>query len=175
METQTTSQKSALAVLINDYSLYNQWANSTLIDWLKTKDVQFMDEEVPSSFSTVKKTLIHVWQTELFWFAVLQQKELSKAVESSPDTTQLFAEILQHSQKMTAYLKTLNDEMLTEKVTINTPWFSSSQPRYELIQHCFNHSTYHRGQIITIGRNLGWTDAPMTDFNFYLLMVKTQA
>jgi uncharacterized damage-inducible protein DinB len=30
-----------------------------------------------------------------------------------------------------------------------------------------NHSTYHRGQIITIGRNLGFTDAPMTDYNFY--------
>ncbi|MFB6801427.1 DinB family protein [Peribacillus butanolivorans] len=30
-----------------------------------------------------------------------------------------------------------------------------------------NHSTYHRGQIITIGRNVGLTDAPMTDFNIY--------
>jgi len=35
-----------------------------------------------------------------------------------------------------------------------------------------SHSTYHRGQIITIGRNLGMTDAPMTDFNFYLLTAK---
>jgi len=174
MLAKTTSKNSALLSLIQDYSLYNQWASSTLIDWLKTKDVQLMDEEVPSSFSTVKKTLIHIWQTELFWFTMLQQKESGKTVETPPDTTKLFTEILQHSKKMTEYLKTLNDEILTEKVEINTPWFSSSQPRYELIQHCFNHSTYHRGQIITIGRNLGWTDAPMTDFNFYLLMVKTQ-
>jgi uncharacterized damage-inducible protein DinB len=38
--------------------------------------------------------------------------------------------------------------------------------------HCMNHSTYHRGQIVTMGRNLGFTDAPMTDYNFYNVMAK---
>jgi uncharacterized damage-inducible protein DinB len=175
MATHTSSLQSVFSILIHDYSNYNQWVNSTLINWLKTKNLQLMDKEVPSSFSSVKKTLLHIWQTEHFWFKKLQQKEGNEIAGPSLDTTEVFKGILQHSIKMTDYITTLDDNMLTEKVKINTPWFSSNQPRYELIQHCFNHSTYHRGQIITMGRNLGWTDAPMTDFNFYLLMVKAQA
>jgi uncharacterized damage-inducible protein DinB len=40
--------------------------------------------------------------------------------------------------------------------------------RFEMLQQCFNHGTYHRGQIVTLGRNLKITDAPATDYFFYL-------
>ncbi|WP_315819131.1 DinB family protein [Paraflavitalea speifideaquila] len=35
-----------------------------------------------------------------------------------------------------------------------------------------NHSTYHRGQVVTIGHQVGLKDAPITDYMFYLLKVK---
>lgn len=44
---------------------------------------------------------------------------------------------------------------------------NETHPRFEFILQIVNHSTYHRGQIITIGRNVGLIDAPMTDFNVY--------
>jgi uncharacterized damage-inducible protein DinB len=37
-----------------------------------------------------------------------------------------------------------------------------------MIHHCMNHSTYHRGQIVTIARNLELTDPPSTDFMRYV-------
>ncbi len=59
------------------------------------------------------------------------------------------------------------EDDLLEKVYLDTPWVKGEMPRYEFLQHVFNHSTYHRGQVVTIGRNIDITDAPMTDYNFF--------
>ena len=53
------------------------------------------------------------------------------------------------------------------KTLIESPWFQCDFNNFEYIMHYANHSTYHRGQVITIGRSLGFTDAPMTDYNLY--------
>lgn len=41
---------------------------------------------------------------------------------------------------------------------------SMKQPLYRVIHHVFNHSTYHRGQLVTMMRMLGETKIPPTDF-----------
>ncbi len=69
----------------------------------------------------------------------------------------------------------LDEFELQEKMEIVTPWFTSLQPRYELIQQIVTHNAYHRGQIVTMGRNLDITNATNTDFNFYLLMAKPKS
>jgi len=51
---------------------------------------------------------------------------------------------------------------------IKTPWVEDEIPVYEVLLHAFNHSTYHRGQVITMGRQLGFEDGIMTDFYEYL-------
>jgi uncharacterized damage-inducible protein DinB len=37
-----------------------------------------------------------------------------------------------------------------------------------IIHHVMNHSTYHRGQLVTMGRELGFMDPPKTDFMQYI-------
>jgi uncharacterized damage-inducible protein DinB len=61
---------------------------------------------------------------------------------------------------------------MQEEVAFTSPWISGKAARSEYLLQVLNHSTYHRGQVITIGRNVGLTDAPMTDYNFYLLYGK---
>ena len=39
-----------------------------------------------------------------------------------------------------------------------------SQPLYQLLLHVFNHATYHRGQLVTILRQLDVQNIPQTDF-----------
>ena len=38
------------------------------------------------------------------------------------------------------------------------------QPIFQMILHVFNHSTYHRGQLINMLRQLGEEKLPQTDF-----------
>ncbi len=179
MET-ATEKRTAFQTLLNDYATYNAWVNEQLIDWLKTKPVEKMEEEVSSSFPTIKKTLLHIYKTQLFFLDVLKKQQRSydedaaSFYEDEPEMNmaQVFDSIETQSIELDSFVQSLNEDGLLEKVKTTTPWFASDQPRHELIQHCMNHGTYHRGQIVTIGRNLGITDAPMTDFNFYLLRAK---
>lgn len=179
MEIVKTAEKTAFQTLLVDFANYNYWANKQLADWLMTKPEELMDTEVPSSFSSIRKTILHIKETQQFWLSkILQQQEemenldLLELYDRKCGICQVFDSIIDQSGVMASIIENYSDESLQEEVSIVSPWFESIQPRYELIQHCMNHSTYHRGQIITMGRNLGFTDAPMTDFNFYLLQVK---
>ncbi|MBD2704894.1 DinB family protein [Spirosoma sp. BT702] len=170
-----TEQKTTLAgaTLIQDFAAYNAWANKRLVDWLQTKSAELMDEVVPSSFPGLKETLVHIWDTERFWLAVVQQVEppISFRLHGFNGTVDdVFDGIVSQSEAFTDYIQSLSDKSLQEYVTFDTPWVSGTQPRANFIQHCLNHSTYHRGQVVTIGRVLGLTDAPMTDYSFYLLV-----
>ncbi len=38
------------------------------------------------------------------------------------------------------------------------------QPIFQMLLHVFNHGTYHRGQLVTMLRQLGVENIPATDF-----------
>jgi uncharacterized damage-inducible protein DinB len=38
----------------------------------------------------------------------------------------------------------------------------------DIILHVFNHATYHRGQLITIGRQVGLSEPPRTDYIYFI-------
>ena len=50
--------------------------------------------------------------------------------------------------------------------------FFFSQRLVALAEKSPEHLCLHRGQLTTIGRNLGLTDVPTTDYNFYNMVVK---
>lgn len=48
------------------------------------------------------------------------------------------------------------------------PWAKNNLSRYEYMMHVINHSTYHRGQIITMARAVGMgLGVPNTDYNIF--------
>ncbi|MFZ1368754.1 MAG: DinB family protein, partial [Ferruginibacter sp.] len=40
-------------------------------------------------------------------------------------------------------------------------------PVYQMLHHVFNHATYHRGQLVTMLRQLGVDKIPSTDFSTF--------
>ena len=46
----------------------------------------------------------------------------------------------------------------------NTKKEQFKQPVFQMLLHLFNHQTYHRGQLITMLRQVGVTKIPATDF-----------
>src|SRR5690242_11895194 len=51
----------AIAYLMKNYANYNLWANTTLVRWLKSKPAAELEQEVASSFPSIKLTLLHIW------------------------------------------------------------------------------------------------------------------
>ena len=155
---------------IKNLANYNSWANIQLILWLQNLSEINLNQPVKSSFSTIKLTLLHIWNAEKFWLSFLQNKPSEKFVESYEGNVDVFLNsITKQSIDLENYILSLNEEKLNEIVSIDTPWLKGDQPCSTFIYHVFNHSTYHRGQLITMGRGLGLVNPPNTDFSKFVI------
>lgn len=169
-ETTATTDKN-LHTLIKDYAVYNQVANKRIVNWLKTKPTELLDVAVPSSFSSLKQTLVHIWQVELSWFACLHNTSSTLPEEAlfSASSEDIFEGLMEQSEKFADYILSLEETELKETTHVYIPNVSDCDiPRFELIQLCFDHSTYHRVQITNIARHIGLNDPPITNYMYYL-------
>ncbi len=160
-----------LESLLKDYTTYNLWVNKRIVQWLKTKPLDLMEREVPSSFPSLRATLIHIWAAEDVWLHRLQGTSPAEFISETFRGTnpELFDQLLQNSELFKNFTHRQSEEFFdhtTEYKHINGQTYE--QNNAEIIQHCMQHSTYHRGQIVTIARNLGLTDPPKTDFIEYV-------
>lgn len=171
----TANTQSLLTSLVGDYTLANQWAMETIITWLRTKPTALIEKEIASSFPGIRGTLVHIWDTERFWLSVIKQQPAPESYRMTgfPGTLEeVFEGAKATSKALSDFVTSLSEEELSEVIYLDTPWVQGSKTRYEFIQHCINHSSYHRGQLVTLGHHAGFHDAPMTDFSFYLFVVK---
>lgn len=166
-EKSSGTAESPVVSLMKNYAHYNLWANTMLVNWLRTKPVDLLEREIPSSFPSVRLTLIHIWQTQRYWLSILKKAAPQTYDEFNGTLEDVFTGFLEQSSALADHISSMTEADMMENILIESPWFQSDFQSFEYIMHCMNHSTYHRGQIITIGRNLGFTDAPMTDYNFY--------
>lgn len=157
--------------LLNDYASFNLWANTKMINWLQTKPIELMEREVPSSFPNLHLTLLHIWSAEKIWLERLQAIPPTTFLFQTfmGTATDVFEGLLAMSQQFADYVHALSESELQETLGFRLlNGTEDSRPRYQMIHHCLNHSTYHRGQIVTIARSLGIADPPATDFMQYL-------
>jgi len=154
--------------IMTNYAAYNLWVNQQFVNWLSAKTDELLHKEVLSSYPSIIKTLNHIWETEEYWFSMIAeipQPERREAVDLNKD--EIFEGLLDTSTKLAAFITSLSDEQLLKTIKIENPWFQCEQPVSDYLLQVVNHGTYHRGQIVTIGRNVGITDASNTDYNFY--------
>ncbi|WP_068841983.1 DinB family protein [Flavobacterium chilense] len=164
----------SLKKIMSNYADYNLWVNQQFVNWLSVKSDELLYAEVPSSFSGILKTLDHIWGTEEYWFSVISETVMTKKKELSElSKEEIFAGLLNSSAKLVDLIHSLSDDDLMKEVKIVNPWFECELPVSDYLIQVINHGTYHRGQIVTIGRSIGITDASNTDYNFYNV-IKTQ-
>jgi uncharacterized damage-inducible protein DinB len=150
------------------YAHYNLWANTQMKNWLEEATTEQMNLEIESSFTSLRKTAMHIWNAEYLWLAVLKNEsyEDMPANTFDGDERALLQGWLATSEAFYTYIASLSPEQLrgTRSSGADRP------PLYvsDIIQHCMNHSTYHRGQLITMGRQAGLVSPPRTDFIYYV-------
>lgn len=165
----------SLKKIMANYAAYNLWVNQQFVNWLTTKSHELLYKDVPSSYSSIIKTLNHIWETEQYWFSIITETALPERNETSDlDKMEIFEGLLNTSAKLAEFISSLSDEQLYKTVKIENPWFQCELPISDYLLQVVNHGTYHRGQIVTIGRNIGITDASNTDYNFYNVVKNQQ-
>ena len=161
--------KMSLQKFMANNANYHVWATQKFVDWLSTKPDELLHQEVPSSFNSIIKTLNHIWATDEYWYSIIA--ETSNFENRSEVTNLISKEIFEgmayRANEISKLVSSYNEKELSKTIKIETPWFKCNLPKYEYLQQLINHATYHRGQIVTIGRTIGITDGSNTDYNFY--------
>ena len=153
--------------LLENYTSYNLWANTKLSEFLKTAPAEALDLEQKSSFPSVRLTVYHMWDAEAIWYNRLlgtsfkewpSAKYTGKGLDFIPD-------FLKQSMLFDEYVKLLSDEEIVSRYSYsNMEEKEFSNRRSDTILHCINHSTFHRGQAVTMLRGAGFTELDSTDY-----------
>jgi uncharacterized damage-inducible protein DinB len=147
---------------------YNLWANTCVMDWLIKCGEANADANCESSFPTLRKTVYHIYDAEHVWILRLNNVEIAYWPPSRDFNFSLteFSEILKaQSQALINLITGTNENLLREVINyhnVKGELFSNSVS--DVINHVVNHSTYHRGQLITMMRSLGFKEVGATDY-----------
>lgn len=152
--------------ILMQYAAYNYWANQQILDLVKALTAEQANREINSSFSSIHKTIVHVRGAELAWYRRVHELPQDRSLfEWTGDTPSLCDEFLSHSAAWKEWVSAQEESKLQLKLNYkNFAGDEFTQPLYEILQHVFNHSTYHRGQLVTMLRQVGVEKIPSTDF-----------
>ena len=152
---------------------YNVWANKLMIDALLQLSEEQLDMVIESSFSSIRKTAYHVCVSESFWEQRLNLVEQHLRAELVLEGS--FQEVMDKwggaSKSLMDFTeRQFNDDAFTHVVHYyNHKKQSVKQQVYVALMQVLNHSTYHRGQLITMMRQAGVKKVPATDFYMYAM------
>ena len=155
-----------LKKLLQNYARYNQWAHKKLMDLISTLSKEQHHAIIPSSFDSLYKTIFHVWGAESLWLGRLNLSPIRITGDPFNESMeQLSNALMAVDQLWVDWVNSKTEDQLSEKLHYNN---SAGQPFFQsydlLLQHIFNHSTYHNGQIVTMLRALAVNHLPSTDF-----------
>lgn len=173
----TVTPATATTELVNyakGFAGYELWATKTTVEWLKTKDATLLETPVVSSYGTIKDTLKHMWDTSAWWLKNLRGEHPSLTFgpfECNESVAEVLEGVVKQAEELMELVSSMTPEQLAQTYPVTIPFTGDFNiPGYEILSQITHHTTYHRGQIVTMGRHLGITDASNTDYMFYLLV-----
>jgi uncharacterized damage-inducible protein DinB len=165
----------AMKELLRQYAGYNIWANQKLIELILSLPEEQQHKDIVSSFNSLYKTLLHMWDTETAWWQrmKLHERIIIPSENFNGTTRDVVNGLLNQSRQWEEWISNASELSLSHVFQYQTTKKEQfKQPVYQMILHVFNHGTYHRGQLITILRQLGVEKIPQTDFIVWSRMRK---
>jgi len=150
---------------------YNVWANGKVVEILANVDEKLFDTEVKSSFSTIKKTICHVWDAEHIWLTRIQGGEISgwPSENFKGGKDELLKGFSETTKKLSEFMADKDQAFLEKKIHYkNMKGLEFSTAVEDILFHVVNHGSFHRGQLITMLRNLGVEKFPAQDLIAYV-------
>jgi len=145
---------------------FNRWANDRILDAVRPLNINEFTRDLRTSHVSVRGTLVHMLWSEWVWFR-RWEGESPLILFSDDDYEDVEAIASQWSDldaERERFLAALDDNGLGRVFGYeNRQGEHWEYPLVSSMQHVVNHSSYHRGQIVTLLRQLGKTP-PTTDF-----------
>lgn len=149
---------------------YNSWANARILEALSVLSTEELTKNLSTSHNSILETFVHIMFAESIWRMRCQgESKIEQLNLLDFNSFELLKKKLSaHEHQQQYFIDMLGDPDIGRIVTyLNLKGENWEYPLYQIIQHLVNHSTYHRGQIITMLRQLGH-EAVTTDFLVYI-------
>lgn len=149
---------------------YDRWANCKLFDACrKLTAEQYVADPVPG-WSSVRATIYHIaFATEFNLRALAGDTDDRISAEADLATVDDTAQLLERAYDRFEELRpALTPELLNNLLTLHAIGRSFTLPRWAILRHIVNHSTYHRGQVASKLKRFG-IEPPNTDFFWWTI------
>lgn len=150
---------------IRDLYAYERWANRRILDAAGALPPEAFGRELVSSFPSIQDTLLHALAASWVWLMRWKGSSPSarpdgwEALGFEP-MREAWAEVEAEQERFISSLTEADlDRVLRFK---DVGGRDHAQPLGVLLLHVVNHGTYHRGQVVTLLRQVGGTP-PSTD------------
>ena len=151
---------------IRDYVEFNVWANERICAAVSALTDEQLNQQMKSSFPTIRETLLHIWDAQDIWMERFDGRSPTAWPPEKFNGTaeELTSGLINSSKALLKKVKGYNKKELKEKVSYTTLKGNSGiSPVFEMFAHVVNHGTYHRGQLVTMMRDVGVIEIPATD------------
>jgi uncharacterized damage-inducible protein DinB len=149
---------------------YDRWANRKVLDACRQLTAeQYAAEPVPG-WSSVRSTLSHIaLATEFNLRTLVSDPDDSIPAEADLATVDNAAQLLDCSYRRFEELRpTFTPEWLNTLLTLRAIGRSFTLPRWAILRHIVNHSSYHRGQVASKLKRFG-IEQQITDFFWWMI------
>jgi len=150
---------------IDELYRYNRWASARVLESASTLSRQQFVETIPSSFPSVRDTLVHILWAEWVWLQRWNGTSPKTPFEPQdfPTAEALGSRWEQVHAGQADFLRSLAERDLARIVRyVNLHGETWEYALWKQLVHVVNHSSYHRGQVVTMLRQLG-AAPPSTD------------
>jgi uncharacterized damage-inducible protein DinB len=152
---------------------YHYWARDRLLDAVEPLTPEQFTRDIESSFRSVRDTLAHTYAAEWAWHSRWLGTSPTALLPADmfPDLATLRRTWSEHEAKMRAFFSSRDEAGINQKIEYRLlSGHTGASVLWQMAQHVVNHATYHRGQVVTMLRQLGATPPkPMDLIAFYRL------
>lgn len=153
------------------YAAYNLWANNRLVEVINNLTDEQVDRDITSSYPGIRKTVLHLWDVENIWWQRMKLVEVQvwQSDNFSGSLMELNNNLLAQSKHWKEWIDIATEAALEhEFIYKNSKKDQFKQPVHEMLLHLFNHQSYHRGQLVTMLRQVDVKIIPNTDLISFL-------
>jgi uncharacterized damage-inducible protein DinB len=161
---------SQLKELLLAHTGYSAWATGRALEACSSLTEEQLGLDCGASHSSLLQTFRHCHDAERVWLRRLMQEDNDRLpLGSAPEHS---FEFLVRSwpdlwEGYRRWLEAAAEDDLTFKISTILPDESAFLvPRWQIVLHAINHTSFHRGQIVTMLRGVGMAP-PNTDLTAY--------
>jgi uncharacterized damage-inducible protein DinB len=144
---------------------FHYWATRHILAATEVLTPDQFTRDLGNSFPSVRDTLAHLYGADWIWCSRWEGESPAAMPDAQtfPDVASLRHAWDAHEPKVRAALKRFGEVGVDRHFEYVRFGVRQSQPFAHTLQHLVNHGTYHRGQVVTMLRQLGAAAPQATD------------